>query len=417
MEYNATVHKGLWTRDFTIITLGSVVSMVGNSLSGFAMSLMVLDYTSSALFYAIYVMAFTLPQIIVPIFSGALLDRFSRKKTIYSLDFLSATLYLSAGFLLSTGWFSYPVFALMVFIFGTIQSVYQVAYQSFYPMLITEGNFSKAYSIASILESVSVFIVPLSTFIYNRMGIAPLMMANSICFFVAAVMETRIKAEEKYVEDRQATEGNGKIKQMLSDTREGFNYLKSERGLFFIAVYFLFSSLGGGVSNVALLPYLKGFYPNGEYYYLIIGFCLMAGRSLTSIWHYRHTLPTDRKFTIALVVYLMITVFEGTMLFMPLIVMFITSFLSGCLGVTSYTIRVSATQSYVPDEKKGRFNGAFNMLSVLGALIGQGAAGILSEIMDLRFVMLLTQLIVFSAAITVIGGHAKDVSKIYNRQQ
>ena len=67
--------------------------------------------------------------------------------------------------LLSTGWFSYPVFALLVFLFGTIQSVYQVAYQSFYPMLITKGNYSKAYSIASILESVSVFIVPLSTFI------------------------------------------------------------------------------------------------------------------------------------------------------------------------------------------------------------------------------------------------------------
>ena len=32
----------LWTRDFTIITLGSVVSMFGNSMSGFAMSLMVL---------------------------------------------------------------------------------------------------------------------------------------------------------------------------------------------------------------------------------------------------------------------------------------------------------------------------------------------------------------------------------------
>ena len=35
--------RPLWTRDFTIITLGSVVSMLGNALSGFAMSLMVLD--------------------------------------------------------------------------------------------------------------------------------------------------------------------------------------------------------------------------------------------------------------------------------------------------------------------------------------------------------------------------------------
>ena len=56
MRKNKEIDKNpLWTRDFTIITLGSVVSMIGNSLSGFAMSLMVLDYTSSSLFYAIYI--------------------------------------------------------------------------------------------------------------------------------------------------------------------------------------------------------------------------------------------------------------------------------------------------------------------------------------------------------------------------
>ena len=33
----------LWTRDFTIITLGSVVSMLGNSMSGFALSLLVIQ--------------------------------------------------------------------------------------------------------------------------------------------------------------------------------------------------------------------------------------------------------------------------------------------------------------------------------------------------------------------------------------
>ena len=73
----------LWTRDFTIITLGSVVSMLGNALSGFAMSLMVLDISGSTLLYAVYIVMYTLPQLFVPIISGALLDRFSRKKTIY----------------------------------------------------------------------------------------------------------------------------------------------------------------------------------------------------------------------------------------------------------------------------------------------------------------------------------------------
>lgn len=133
----------LWTRDFTIITLGSVVSMLGNAMSGFALSLLVLDYTESSLLYAIYIATFTAPQIIAPIFSGAILDRFSRKRTIYTLDFISAGIYAMAAFILSRGWFSFPVLAVWCFIIGTINSVYMVAYESFYPMLITEGNYPR----------------------------------------------------------------------------------------------------------------------------------------------------------------------------------------------------------------------------------------------------------------------------------
>ena len=141
----------LWTRDFTIITLGSVISMLGNSMSGFALSLLVLDYTGSSLLYAIYVATFTLPQVVMPIFSGAILDRFSRKKTIYTLDFISSGVYAVAALILGRGWFSFPMLAVFCFIIGSINSIYFVAYDSFYPLLISEGNYSKAYSIASVL--------------------------------------------------------------------------------------------------------------------------------------------------------------------------------------------------------------------------------------------------------------------------
>ena len=407
----------LWTRDFTIITLGSVVSMVGNSLSGFAMSLMVLDYTSSSLFYAIYIMVFTLPQLIVPVFSGAILDRFSRKKTIYTLDYISSILYLTVGLLLFNGWFNYPLFALFVFILGRIQSIYQVAYQSFYPMLISEGNFSKAYSVASMLESVTVFIVPVSTLVYNVFGIGPLMLANALCFFIAATVETRIKTEEKYVADQKATEEKNKIHQMLSDTKKGFEYLWQEKGLFFIALYFLFSSISGGASNVIYLPYMKANFAHGEYYYLLFGGFMMLGRVLTSSWHYRNKLPVNKKFLITFIVYTTLSLINGALLYLPLTIMFILGFIQGCMGVTSYTIRISATQSYVPDEKKGRFNGAFNMLSVLGCLIGEGIAGVLSELMDMRLVVVLVEVVVFASAVLIMGGGRKSVAPIYNREQ
>ena len=60
----------LWTKNYTIITIGSVVSMLGNSMAGFAMSLFVLDYTQSPLYYAIYMFLYTLPQIAAPVLAG-----------------------------------------------------------------------------------------------------------------------------------------------------------------------------------------------------------------------------------------------------------------------------------------------------------------------------------------------------------
>ena len=62
-------------------------------------------------------------------------------------------------------------------------------------------------------------------------------------------------------------------------------------------------------------------------------------------------------------------------------------FLTGILGVTSYTIRISATQSYVPDEKKGRFNGAFNMLNTVGSFTGNLLAGALVAFLPVRGVL------------------------------
>lgn len=62
MENNT---PSLWTRDFTIITAGTVVSMFGNAMADFAMSLMVLDISKSTLLYAVYLAMYTIPQIIM----------------------------------------------------------------------------------------------------------------------------------------------------------------------------------------------------------------------------------------------------------------------------------------------------------------------------------------------------------------
>ena len=409
----------LWTRDFTIITLGSVVSMFGNAMAGFAMSLMVLDISESTLLYAIFIAAFTIPQLFMPLISGAFLDRFSRKKTIYTLDFVSAFLDILMAVILFTGWFSFPVFIIYCLIIGTVQSTYMVAYESFYPLLISEGNYQKAYSIASVLETMSAVMVPVSTFLYGKIGLAPLLIVNGVCFFIAAVMETQIKAEEHYIEKQKETraEGAKAAKQILLDMKEGFQYFAAEKGLLAIAAYFVISSVCGGVSEVIVLPYFKSTFENGQYWYIFVMAFMLAGRAIGGFIHYKVKIPAQHRYLIAFVVYIVISVCEGFYLFFPFPVMMALCFIIGIGGVTSYTIRISATQSYVPDEKKGRFNGAFNMLMTVGMLIGEFAAGALSKVVSERIILMCAMLLCAVCAVLFIGGGRKHVAKIYNRME
>ncbi len=414
MKESDSVRQPLWTRDFTIITAGSAVSMFGNAMSGFAMSLLVLDMTGSTFLYAVYMILYTLPQIIMPVFSGALLDRFSRKKTIWCLDFISAFLYISAAVILHEGIFSFPVFAVFVFLIGAVNSTYMVAFDSFYPLLITEGNYSRAYSMMSMLETASAVMVPVSAWAYNLFGIAPMMAVNAVCFLIAACLEMQIRTEEKYIEKRRSVSSEGS--RMFNDIREGAAYLLSHPGLKAIAVYFTFSSLAAGASQVVTLPYFKTTYPNGEYIYMIVWGMAVAGRGIGGFIHYRITLPVNRKFAIAFAVYMATSLIEAFYLFMPIPVMALLLLCTGFLGITSYTIRISSTQNYVPDEMKGRFNGAFNMLNTVGTLAGEMTAGILADIISCRIVLMCFMLINAMAAVVFIGRNKKDIAPIYNTQ-
>ena len=411
-----TPRSTLWTRDFTIITVGSVVSMLGNTLSGFAMNLMVLDYTGSTLLYALYNILYMLPNVLAPVLAGPFLDRRSRKKTIYTLDFITSGLFAVLTVFLLTGGFSFFLLAAANLLLGAIGGIYFVAYDSFYPLLISEGNFRRAYSVSSTLETLTVVMVPVSAFIYRTFGITPLFIANTVTYLAAACTETRIRAEEDYLSGKEAAGSLRGLRRFTVDFREGMQYLVRERGLLAIAVYFFFSAMTGGMTGVVTLPYYRNTWPNGEYVYMLTWGMACLARFLGGLVHYSLRLPERSKFTIALCVYISISLLEGSYLFFPIPVQMVMTFATGLLGVTSYTIRISATQKYVPDGKKGRFNGAFNTLSTAGTLLGQAAAGGLSLAAGERTVVVIACGLSLAAAVMFIGGNRNAVARIYNTQ-
>ena len=391
----------LWTKNFTIITIGTAVSLFGSAIAGFATGLLILDYTGSVFMFAIYMILYEAPRIFMPTLAGPFLDKFSRRRTIYTLDFISAAIYGIFGLILLKGEIGFVPLVIGASLLGAVGSVYQVAYDSFYPMLISEGNMGKAYSISSTMESLMMVVTPLSVFLYHQIGIAPLFFVNMVSFFIAAVFETQIVLEEKYVVKKGEQFG---FKQYKTTFQEGLDYLKSERGLFAIAFYFMFSAFSGGGHMIIGLPYFREAYGiKGEYIFIFVMAFEMIGRVIAGGFH------------IAFTVYLYIAVVGGLYLYAPIPLMMFLMFSMGVMSMTSYNIRISTTQKYIPHEKKGRFNGIFQMMSTFGMMSGELLSGALADHFDKRLVVIMFSAIEFAAGWLIMFRARSHVSKIYNQ--
>jgi len=404
----------LWTRDFTIITLGTVVSMLGNAVAGFAIGLLVLDYTNSVFLYALFMVVYSLPRIALPMFAGPYLDRFSRKRVIYSLDFLSCALYLIIYLLLKKDFFSYIPFLLIAMLVGSIDSVYSVAYDSFYPLLISAGNYTRAYSISSLIYPLSTAImVPIAGVCYKTVGLAPLFLFNAATFLAAAVAETRIRVSEPHADRRARERFDGA--RFRSDLRAGVAYLRRERGLNTITWYFFVTMLTSSVCLTLVLPYFKGLTSvDGVMQYTFVMGANTIGRLVGGGVHYFFRYPAEKKYTIALMVYITISFIDGAYLFFPFWVMLVMMLLEGMLAVTSYNIRISSTQNYVPNEMRGRFNGLFQMLCILGTIIGQLIAGVLGELLPIRGIIAAAMALNLISVFLIVVPNGAHVKRIYN---
>jgi len=403
--------KKLWTRDFTILTLGSVVSVFGNTLAWFSINLMVLDYSNSVFQFILYLVVFNLPKIMVPVVAGPLLDSYSRRKTIYTLDFTSAALFLSLFFILRSGYFKYLFFLIMSFVLGTIDSIYLVAYESLYPILVAEGNFRKAYSVSSFIMPLSAIMLPVATFLYERFGIVPIFITSAAAFLVAALFDLQIRADESHIRDKLEKYSFGEFKESLI---EGVNYIKGEKGLLVITSYFFISTFASS-SGSLVLPYFKDNPALGVMLYTYVTGASVVGRFIGGAVQYRLDYPKDKKFAIAMAVYISICFIEMGYLFTPVYIMAFMSFCVGLLGVTSFNIRVSTTQSYISDAKRARFNGAFLMFMNAGTILGQLIAGALADYVPIRSVVIAYNAICLVASIMIMWRGRSHVKPIYNR--
>ena len=182
--------KTLWTKDFTLITVGTIISAIGGTAMGFALSLVVFDNTSSTWLTGVYAAVMMIPSTVLPVISAPFVDSHCRQRMITWLDAVNGLAYFAfAAYIWSYG-FSYVMYMLFGLVTGCISTVYQQAYGSLYPELIPVGFTQKGYSVSSLIYPTAMTVItPIAALVYTTWGIEYIFIAEGMLLLVASVFE------------------------------------------------------------------------------------------------------------------------------------------------------------------------------------------------------------------------------------
>lgn len=183
----------LFRRNFTLVAIGQIISLFGNAVLRFVLPLYLLRVTGSAALFGMVSACSSIPTILFSLIGGVLADRLNKQRIMVALDFSTAVLVLS--FYLLHGLI--PVVPLMMvclmLLYG-ISGIYDPAVKASIPLLVEKEQLVRGNSVINIISTTASLFGPvLGGAVYGALGLTPVLLLSTVCFFCSGVMELFIR--------------------------------------------------------------------------------------------------------------------------------------------------------------------------------------------------------------------------------
>ncbi len=216
-------HK-LFTRDFTLVVIGQVISLFGNAAVRFALPLYLLNLTGSSALYGTVTACAFLPPILLSPIGGMIADRVNKRNIMVALDFLTAAVILLFSLLMDVCSLV-PLLTVTLMLLYGIAGAYQPSVQASIPALVCPEQTMAANSVINTISSFSSLTGPvLGGLLYSACGLKPVLLVCMICFFLSAVMELFIR-----IPYRKQTPDGGIRQTIQRDFSESIHFLQTKK--------------------------------------------------------------------------------------------------------------------------------------------------------------------------------------------
>ncbi len=277
----AKTYQGM--RTFLVIWFGQLISTLGSGLTGFALGVWIYEKTGSATLFAMNMLAFAVPNLLVSPLAGALVDRWDRRWAMILSDTGAGLSTLAVFLLLLTNhlevWHIYVITAISA-AFSTFQ---WPAYSAATSTLVPKEQLGRAGGMVQIGEAISQIIAPgVAGALYVTVGMQGVVLIDFItfAFAVGSLLLVRIPRPAASVEGEQ---GKGSI---WKEAMYGWKYITARPGLLGLLLVFAGTNLFSGIMQPLLAPLVLDMTSADMLGYLgsVIGIGMLLGTLVMSAW-------------------------------------------------------------------------------------------------------------------------------------
>lgn len=218
------MNQKLFSKDFTLVVIGQIISLFGNATIRFALPLYLLNLTGSSALYGTVTACAFIPAILLSPIGGIVADRVNKRNIMVMLDFFTAAVILGFFLLMDGENLIFLLTVTLMLLYG-IAGAYQPSVQASVPALAARDNFMAANSVINTVSSFASLTGPvLGGVLYSAYGLVPVLWICTACFVMSAVMEIFIKIPF----EKRAFDG-GIVRTARADFAESVRFIRREK--------------------------------------------------------------------------------------------------------------------------------------------------------------------------------------------
>jgi MFS family permease len=362
----------LWhNRDYLLLLSGQNISRLGTGISQLAFPLLVLTLTRSVVQAGIIGTLAFLPQLILGLVAGALVDRWNRKRVMITCDLGRATILASIALLLSLRSLPIPVLYVLVPVDGILAAFFNFSATARLPHVATKDQLPTAVAQDQMALAVTSLLSPFfGGLLYSVAAFCP--------FLVVALSYLLSAASLFLMTTAFQNERNSVARSLPLEIRDGLFWLWQQpvlRALTFLLAAVIFVASGNSLL-VILLAQSQHASP------FVIGL-IFTFAGLGSILGSLVAAPIRRRFRVG---HITISAYWGFAFCWSLYLVAHVPLIVGAVGAGLSIISIIfdvALLSYrlalVPDELRGRVSSITSLLATCSRSIGLAVTGLLLQ--------------------------------------